>query len=215
MTTHTKMLMKNIVCRLQKGSLTLQDACTYIEQCTARVGGAATMPNRLTLKNIMSQYLVTTATGGATVDDLFSTSGIANRSDSAEVQYKGCTIYLKPSQYLSIAAPAPYWKSVPEFIEGLKEGKKIGYPILYARFDERAEEWTVTGHEGRNRVEAIRRLYGDQSLVPVHFIPGSWYRNRHLNADIMQKPIRGEDQHAANVMFVKPDRIDLHSSQLH
>lgn len=154
------------------------------------------------------------------LDDLFDAktghNGIPN---SADIQHFGYTLYLKPSEFLSLAAHASL---KPEFYEQcIRNNEPIGYPFLNVRHEEDGY-WRVLAHEGRHRVTAIKTIYGDNVLVPVHIFP-QYLRNRNLNPTLLKMPYlpEGKDigklslrQAMGSMIEFPPERIDVKSTHL-
>lgn len=110
-----------------------------------------------------------------------------------EVDYMGLRIRMNPYIFLNLAAPLrkDQQQSVEYIKDYLKTGGKLGAPFLqieippeweYGDFEKLAK---VTSHEGRNRMIAIKELYGRTSKVETHLFFTGGIRNRHLNQEII------------------------------
>ena len=103
--------------------------------------------------------------------------GLGSTSNNQEIRYRGFTALMKPSVFLSLAAPLDEPRSVPYIIKHIEQGGGIGSPYLTVDIP---EQWykgdftnlsyaRVTGHEGRNRMMAIQKLEGDNPVeMQIH-----------------------------------------------
>ena len=96
---------------------------------------------------------------------------------------------MRPSVFLRLAAPLGGAHSA-ELERYIAQGGAIGAPFLLVEIPDSWEQGdfdspaAVYGHEGRNRMSAVRKLEGDEP-IEVHLIPAGEnreYRNRHLTA---------------------------------
>lgn len=102
---------------------------------------------------------------------------------NADVDYFGLRIQMRPSTFLKLAAPlgGAHSEKLEQYIA---QGGAIGAPFLMVDIPEGWEagdfsQWAeVTGHEGRNRVSAVRKLEGDEP-IEMHIFP-RYLRRRHL-----------------------------------
>ena len=108
---------------------------------------------------------------------------------NANVDYRGLRVMMRPSTFLRLAAPLGGAHSA-ELERYIAQGGAIGAPFLLVEIPDSWEQGdfdspaTVYGHEGRNRMSAVRKLEGDEP-IEVHLIPAGEnreYRNRHLTA---------------------------------
>jgi len=108
---------------------------------------------------------------------------------NANVDYRGLRVMMRPSTFLRLAAPLGGAHS-PDLEKYIAQGGAIGAPFLLVEIPDSWEQGdfdspaTVYGHEGRNRMSAVRKLEGDEP-IEVHLIPAGEnreYRNRHLTA---------------------------------
>lgn len=116
-------------------------------------------------------------------------NGIGNVPNNANVKYMGFAVEMLPSRFAMLALSRDFEKqssSVAGITQAIKDGQPIGSPHLYVvlphggREDEDDNEYAmVKGHEGRTRMEAIRRLYGDIPVL-VHIFPRGGARARHI-----------------------------------
>jgi hypothetical protein len=154
-----------------------------------------------------------TINGLRTLDNLFDAkTGCNTVPNSMDIQYFGFTIYMRPSQFLSLAATSTNLK--PDFYKGLIEQNiPLGYPFLSVKLREDVDGsyWKVEEHEGRNRCIAIKEIYGDKVLIPVHIFPYG-LRNRSLNSDNLYLPFVPE-KGGEKIQF-NPQYIDKNSKHL-
>jgi predicted chitinase/GNAT superfamily N-acetyltransferase len=102
---------------------------------------------------------------------------------NADVDYFGLRVQMRPSTFLKLAAPlgGAHSEKLEQYIA---QGGAIGAPFLMVDIPEGWEagdfsQWAeVTGHEGRNRVSAVRKLEGDEP-IEMHIFP-RYLRRRHL-----------------------------------
>lgn len=103
---------------------------------------------------------------------------------------------MTPSKFLSHAHKEPNLltdTNAQSLRQGLKEGKKMAPPALWAKWDENEKVWRVTSHEGRHRSALVKEQYGDVEM-PVRILPTDEYGNylRGKVSDEMRKaPIVG------------------------
>lgn len=110
-----------------------------------------------------------------------------------EVDYMGLRIRMKPYMFLNLAAPLrkDQQQSVEYIKDYLKTGGKLGAPFLQIEIppeweDDNFEEIAkVISHEGRNRMIAIKELYGRSRHIETHLFFTGGIRNRHLNQEII------------------------------
>jgi putative chitinase len=104
-----------------------------------------------------------------------------------EIDYFGLRTTMRPSTFLRLAAPLGQEHSA-ELEKYIADGGAIGAPFLEIKIP---QEWDdgdfskpaqVMGHEGRNRMTAIRKLEGD-APVEVHIFPKGGYRARDITPD--------------------------------
>lgn len=132
------------------------------------------------------------------VTDLLETfidneNGAGATPNNQEVDYFGLRVLMEPTVFLGLVTPLSRKQATST--DGLKQhissGGKIGAPTLYVKIPPEWEDGDlsspaeVTGHEGRNRMFAIKELYGDRP-VEVHIIPGGGLRARHLKPEWVQ-----------------------------
>jgi hypothetical protein len=157
---------------------------------------------------------------GQYLDELFDAkTGYGTIPNSESIDYFGFTLYLKPSEFLELAAFATL---KPEFYEQLlKEKEPIGYPCLFVSHEDQGY-WKIIGHEGRHRMKAIQKVLGDNHLVPVHVFP-QYMRTRNLNPTLLAMPYLPEKMDIGNktlreafrlLQSFSPERIDVKSSEL-
>jgi hypothetical protein len=113
------------------------------------------------------------AAGLAMNGTLTDPEGIGSTGLNKTADYRAVRVMMRPSVFLSLAAPLKHRNSVDWFKAQMAEGRKIASPFLIVRIP---DEWfdgdmsgpaTVWQHEGRNRMTAILELFGD---VPVEVL---------------------------------------------
>ena len=104
-----------------------------------------------------------------------------------DIDYFGLRTTMRPSMFLRLAAPLGQEHSA-ELEKYIADGGAIGAPFLEIKIP---QEWDdgdfskpaqVVGHEGRNRMTAIRKLEGD-APVEVHILPRGGYRARDITPE--------------------------------
>lgn len=129
-------------------------------------------------------------------------SGLGSTSNNQEIKYRGFTALMKPSVFLSLAAPLDEPRSVPYIIKHLEQGGSLGSPYLTVDIPEQWYEGDftnlsyarVTGHEGRNRMMAIQKLEGDKPVEMQIHLRGK--RGREISDEMMfqlQMAMKNED----------------------
>jgi hypothetical protein len=112
-----------------------------------------------------------------------------------DIDYFGLRVKMKPSIFLKLALPLgqPHSAELEKYIA---DGGAIGSPFLEIKIP---PEWDdsdfskfaqVAGHEGRNRITAIKKLEGDEP-IEVHLIPRGGLRARDLTAEFVEKMQEG------------------------
>lgn len=117
--------------------------------------------------------------------------------NNAEVDYFGLRVKMTPSTFLSLALPVGSATSVNDIANHIQNGGKIGSPFLDIKLP---SEWLednpedniflkltadVSGHEGRNRMLAIKQLMGD-APVETHLFFRGYVKRRHLTPEIIK-----------------------------
>lgn len=107
------------------------------------------------------------------VPDIFDArEGIGQVPFNIDINYRGFTAGLTPSQFRSLARPGVSRKESRESIgQALREGKKIGQPFLQVDWDDAEKVWRVVGHEGRSRSLAVEDVFGAEARMEVQFMP--------------------------------------------
>lgn len=119
-------------------------------------------------------------------------AGLGNVPYNSEVDYRGLRVKMKPSMFLKLAAPIGTPISVDYIETHLEDGGKIGAPFLILTMptewqdEDFSEMAKVRSHEGRNRMIAVRNIYGD---VPIetHLFFSYGVRNRDLTPHIINE----------------------------
>lgn len=104
-----------------------------------------------------------------------------------EIDYFGLRTAMRPSTFLRLAAPLGQEHSA-ELEQYIANGGAIGAPFLEIKIP---QEWDdgdfskpaqVVGHEGRNRMTAVKKLEGD-APIEVHIFPKGGYRARDITPE--------------------------------
>ena len=104
-----------------------------------------------------------------------------------DVDYFGLRTTMRPSTFLRLAAPLGQEHSA-ELEQYIADGGAIGAPFLEIKIP---MEWDdgdfskpaqVAGHEGRNRMTAVKKLEGD-APIEVHILPRGGYRARDITPE--------------------------------
>lgn len=110
--------------------------------------------------------------------------GIGQVPFNQNVRYMGMAVEMTPNQFLMLALHRDFGRSsnVEGIMKAIEEDKPIGSPFLQVILpgDADNEFAMVKGHEGRTRMEAIRRLYGNIPVL-VHIFPVGGSRARHIS----------------------------------
>jgi hypothetical protein len=108
-------------------------------------------------------------------------NGIGGTSYAHDIKYFGFVVSMRPSQYLKLAVPMDHDRTNPHVQQTLAQGGAVAPAFLIVDFAGDQPHPVVVGHEGRNRLRAIKQMYGDIP-VPVHIVP---YRERarHMTTD--------------------------------
>lgn len=122
-----------------------------------------------------------------------------------DVDYFGLRVMMRPSTFLRLAAPLGQEHSA-ELEKYIADGGAIGAPFLEIKIP---PEWDdgdysktaqVMGHEGRNRMTAIKKLEGD-APIEVHIFPRGGYRARDITPEFRAALMRGlQAEKATNIV---------------
>lgn len=134
---------------------------------------------------------------GPPIDNI---NGLGAVGASGNIDYLGLRVWVKPSVFLKLAAPHPDPRS--DYIEQhIAAGEPIGAPFLSvhipqewfseeSRYDQVIEgdlskPAMVAGHEGRHRMTAILKIYGDEP-VETHILLNG-LRRRHMTDRMIER----------------------------
>lgn len=122
-----------------------------------------------------------------------------------DVDYFGLRVMMSPSTFLQLAAPLGQEHSA-ELEKYIADGGAIGAPFLEIKIP---PEWDdgdysktaqVAGHEGRNRMTAVKKLEGD-APIEVHIFPRGGYRARDITPEFRAALTRGlQAEKATNIV---------------
>lgn len=96
-------------------------------------------------------------------EDLQSYGGMAG--------WKGKIVYMSPDKFLRLAAPLPDWAINKESLKKIEDRMKGQLPLDFCVLEVDMKTKTVTGHEGRHRCMAAKKLGIEK--VPVLIYTGS------------------------------------------
>lgn len=133
----------------------------------------------ITPANVDGKYKV----GKVLIDNIH---GLGATPNNGNVHYMGFVAFIKPSDFLHLARYANDREERSHKLEpeALKQG--IGCPFLIVAAENEKAPWgqlRITGHEGRTRMNMVKRVNGDD-FFPVHFFPRlrlGELRARHLD----------------------------------
>jgi hypothetical protein len=103
-------------------------------------------------------------------------NGVGNTSLNMEVDRRGRTEYMRPSEFLGMAWPLQPGQlekdSSTKFLtDALKKGRKFANPFLEIGSSKfHGGKPGVFGHEGRHRTSVLQQKYGDDVHIPVHML---------------------------------------------
>ena len=101
-----------------------------------------------------------------------------------DVDYFGMRVKMKPSTFINLASKLGRDPD-PKMVDYIRDGGAIGSPFLTIRIED-GEPATVLNHEGRNRMLAIAKAFGDIPVeVHLFFNSNSVNRARHLTPEII------------------------------
>lgn len=122
--------------------------------------------------------------------EINNVDGVGAVPYNLDVGYRGFVKKMKPSEFLSLAAKIEYGfdeDELKELFSAMKE-QGMGSPFLHVEWID--DKWQVYGHEGRHRMEAIRRFIGDID-IDVHIFPYK-KRSRDISSDMANAEILPE-----------------------
>ena len=107
--------------------------------------------------------------------------------NNQEVNYLGLKTKMSPETFILLAAPLDAEPS-NKILQHIQDGGKIGSPFLRIEIPESWEDGDfsvpakVVGHEGRNRMFAVKKALGNDP-IEVHLFFSQGLRNRHITDD--------------------------------
>lgn len=132
-------------------------------------------------------------TEGVKVDNV---NGIGSVPKNQDVDYFGLRVKMKPSIFLKLAEMLIQKReSLGPIIDHIQSGGAIGAPFLNIAIpdewfnDDFEEPAAVVGHEGRHRMIACQKVFGDEP-VEVHLF-FRYLRRRDLTEEFIQELNRG------------------------
>jgi hypothetical protein len=126
-----------------------------------------------------------------TIDNV---KGLGNVPDNDNVDYLGLRVQMKPSGFLKLAAHLPRHQatSVDHIKAHIQQGNAIAAPWLNISIPGQWEQGDfsmpakVRGHEGRNRMYAVKELEGDNPIETHLFFSGG-LRARHIKPEWIEQ----------------------------
>ena len=115
--------------------------------------------------------------------------------NNQEVDYLGLRVIMTPKHFIDLAAPLDGEPS-DKIAQHLEQGGTIGAPFLVIEIP---ESWAngdfamparVVGHEGRNRMAAVAKVFGNNP-VETHLFFSKGLRNRHITEEFKKNLNRG------------------------
>lgn len=121
--------------------------------------------------------------------------GWGNTPNGAEISYRGLKVYMRPTKFLQLAAyisPASLADN-DAMVQHLASGGSIGAPFLRLELPESWETGSYTGapvvigHEGRHRMSAVHKVWGDIPVETHLFLQSTKreWRSRHITKDLI------------------------------
>lgn len=129
--------------------------------------------------------------------DAVDPKGLGGTPNNQEIDYFGFSVKMKPSKFLELAQHLgrPREETVNHIAKLIKQGEKIGNPFLIINVPEGYEKGDfsdyaeVTGHEGRHRMLALMKVFGDEEIT-VHIFP-RYMRRRHMTPEMVERFNKG------------------------
>lgn len=120
--------------------------------------------------------------------------GIGAIPHNQEVGHKGFSVFMSPSTFLELCYPLREGQAeatnLDRMREAIREGKAIGSPWLRIELGETddrqkvAEGAYISGHEGRNRMQAISDVLGSVPVL-VHITFSNLDNNKYLTDELL------------------------------
>ena len=108
--------------------------------------------------------------------------GVGAVPNNLDVNYLGFETEMTPDEFLSLATPTDMeFKNVKNMWD-LLQSRGMGTPFLNVRW--KGDFWQVEGHEGRHRMEAIKRYGNPNAKIPVHIFPMGGMRARDITTNM-------------------------------
>ena len=109
------------------------------------------------------------------------------------IDYRGFKCWMYPDMFLRIARKIFIDPTENYYLlmkNAIKKGKPIGSPFFSAIWDASKQVWTLSGHEGRHRMQAIKELWPNEA-VEVHIIPLGETRARDITPEMLKSFMEG------------------------
>lgn len=108
--------------------------------------------------------------------------GLAWTSLSHSMSYYGAVVLMRPSAFLGLSAPlrTPRNGVIEHIVETLSRDEPLAQPFLTIEMED-GEPPRVSGHEGRHRMHAIRKVFGDVEIPVLLSVRGK--RARELSIE--------------------------------
>lgn len=121
-----------------------------------------------------------------------------------DIDYRGLRVHMRPSVFLSLAAPLTR-DAHDEMKDFIRKGGAIGAPFLMVEFPEEVSAPPrIVGHEGRNRMKAIQSVEGDNPVEVHLLLRGRINRARNLTPELIKQLKSGARQEITGQLVQGP-----------
>ena len=149
------------------------------------------------IKTIREEVNINNKSGGVSNNSsiIDNKNGWGAVPNNQEVDYLGLRVTMTPKHFIELAAPLDGEPS-EKIAQHLEQGGTIGSPFLRIEIPESWENGDfsmparVVGHEGRNRMAAIAKVFGNNP-VETHLFFSQGLRNRHITDEFKKNLNRG------------------------
>ncbi len=149
------------------------------------------------IKTIREEVNINNKSGGVSNNSsiIDNKDGWGAVPNNQEVDYLGLRVTMTPKHFIDLAAPLDGEPS-EKIAQHLEQGGTIGSPFLRIEIPESWENGDfsmparVVGHEGRNRMAAIAKVFGNNP-VETHLFFSQGLRNRHITDEFKKNLNRG------------------------
>ena len=119
-------------------------------------------------------------------------NGVGAVDDNQRVNYLGFEREMTPDEFLLLAAPI-YKKpeGFDKYVDWIKQ-HGMASPFFNVKWDTEKQAWQIIGHEGRHRMNAVKKYFGPNTKIPVHIFPRDGLRARDINSTMAHAPLLPE-----------------------